>query len=204
MDEKKKMMVLGGLGLALVCVAIPQFVSKGAPVPPPAAVDKATAVETVAEEEAVAKEGPKNPALFPLNRRDPFAIPSTMAASLQDRGAVAPVPSAPRVAPLPEIAKGRGPSLGGAILASDTSQPAALEAPQPEIAPFGYRVAGVVLGRVPAAVFVDAQGGQRLIAQGSKLDPDSTVKAVSLGQVVVSYYGKTLRLPVGEVESNAQ
>lgn len=78
-----------------------------------------------------------------------------------------------------------GPDQGGAPVAQ-----------MPSLDDVNYTVTGVVNGRKQAAVFTDAQGGQRLVRVGQKLDADTEVVGVMRGQVIVRHRGKTKVLGV--------
>jgi hypothetical protein len=214
MDEKTKLIILGALGVAFVGYGIYMFLPKGEPEPAVVAKESDETEPTFVADQTT-KETPKNPALaIPLARRDPFAMPMAFASALYAANSAGSSASTPPSSfrPTAPIRNGNfAVNTSGAFPMPDASGPVALSTGANGVGnevtaaplPFAYRVAGIVLGRVPAAVFVDAQGNQQLVVQGASIDGDSTVKAVRLKEVVVSYLGKTLRLPVGE-GTNAQ
>lgn len=207
MDEKQKIMILVGLGVVfigfgayrmLTMNAGPGPVATVAPTDSPAADPADPTNPTPAATTANAKDAPKNPAVaFPLNRRDPFQIPQSVVSMVRINDVVktTSTPSAPR--PMPTSNIHPLPSMGSGSFPKTTVGSAPPKPVAPEPPAFAYSALGVVVGRVPAVVFVDSQGNQKLVSLNGSIDPDTTVEAISLNQVVVKYFGKTLRLPVG-------
>jgi hypothetical protein len=62
---------------------------------------------------------------------------------------------------------------------------------------FSYGVSGIITGAKPAAVITDANGNQRLIAEGGAIDGDSSIVSISRGKVVVRHKNKNITLTVG-------
>lgn len=230
MDEKQKMMILGGLGVVLVGAATWQFVFKhDEPVAPPPVAAKAAPglvgdpTDPMNPAPAAPKDPIKNPGVaMNLARRDPFAMPDPTVRrlkALDPANAIQPPPPMPvtrlnvnshtRTNPDGSLVlNGQGgpglPSPAGSGGPIDVGGPAGVEPPVVVVhPPFGYTVVGIVLGRVPAVVLADGAGNQKLVTEGSAIDGDSVVRSVGQNKVIVSYFGKTVSLPVGE-KSNAQ
>lgn len=190
MDEKKKLAILGVLALVIVGVGAFQFMGGGsAPKTAPAAAPKKVADNPPSADPAP----PQNPmALQQLPQRDPFKAESLLALNPTTP---APQPTTPRsvrrkldppvgeLPPYPIDPSGKLPEQNGFKTAV-----------KPE---FGYAVSGVILGSHPAAVFVDAQGSERLVPLGAALDGDSKVVGIEKGAVFVSFKGKTIKISGG-------
>jgi hypothetical protein len=200
MDEKKKLMILGGLAVMMLGIGAFTFMPKGDQTPPPA--EKKEVPEYLKENDAeknAASEPPRNPTVaMSLTARDPFKVPDTMSQPkvVQTVANVNPLPK-PRGEmkgtvkfnePIKAVTVNQVPG----VIGDEDIKPA-----EPEKPPFGYTVGGVAVGAQSAAVFKDAQGNQRLVVEGGSLDGETKVKAVRMDHVVVVYRGETLRLPVG-------
>ena len=184
-EDKKKIMVIGALGLLLVGIGAFQFMP-GAPEPAPAAKAK----PKVDAAKDLALDAPKNPEVAnSLPSRDPFEGPEP-----PDNGkksAAAP-PKADSNVPYKmsgALPPGKDSQLPGAGAGAEIR---AVEAP-----PFAYAVAGTVVGEHSVVVFRDSQGRQRLVREGDSLDGDTQVISIQKSQVTVVYRGKTLHLKTG-------
>lgn len=210
MNEKKKLLVLGALGVVVLTVGV--FQLRGGPQPeatPPAKKPQASAtpanpetvppaVEATKPGEVLSPESSGDATLVAANalpKRDPF-----------DNGRL----SKPTLAPQPtkpvatQAAPVRPPTYQGSVTGSLPStggmMPVSIapgeKLPSPE--DFTYTLAGVIEGERSAAVFADANGNQRLIVLGGSLEPNSKLVSVKAGKAVVRHYGKTITLAVGE------
>ncbi len=214
-DDKKKLMALGALGVAILGVGAFQFTGGGSsePAAPAKRADKAKedAAKRVAE---ARKLEPKNPVVaHPLAQRDPFKgvnLPGPITVS-----APAPIPAPTRTAAgRPTNVSGfvpphqiSGTDFGGGELPSPEVGPVKAAQDPEEVKPvavakppepqFEYKLSGVIVGRHPAVVLSDAQGNQRLVAEGAAVDGVSRVMQVERGKVLVRFRGKTIRLTVG-------
>ncbi|HSI72011.1 MAG TPA: hypothetical protein VK934_02445 [Fimbriimonas sp.] len=200
MDEKKKMMILGGLAVMMLGLGAFQFMPKGEEAPVTAAPKEMSEYLKQAEEAKAEANAPlRNPAMASaLAARDPFRIPSDMSQpkTVQTVANVNPIPrpngemkgSIKINEPIGAVTLNQVPGVVG----EEDIKPA-----EPEKPPFGYTVGGVAVGARSAAVFKDAQGNQRLVVEGGSLDGETKVKAVRMDHVVVVYRGEILRLPVG-------
>lgn len=204
MDEKKKLMVIGALAVAFLGIGAFQFTKASAPPPAPAPAAKpadATA-STTADSSTDQTEAPQanNLVSGAYAVRDPFhplVDPNAAAAP-------APMPSGPigRVASArntfgPDIDKSGGfsglPSASGAVTAP-------IKPPAPE---FPYKLAGIILGRKPAAVFVDLQGAQHLVELGGALDGDTRLVHLDREHVVLQFKNQSKNLTLGGGNSSA-
>lgn len=213
-NDKKKMMVLGALGLVLVAVGAFTFIGGGSPPPPTttAATTKDGAGEKGKDGEEAAKElspGEKLVAQFSageLPTRDPFSAPEVK-------------PEKPIVAdqPIRPVASGRGSgggrrSIGGNLPPFDPTGGAGIGGGLPSpggniglepgaaLDDPGYRVTGVIQGRKPMAVLEDGNGNQKLVPVGGSVDGDTQVTGIEKGKVRVRHRGKekTLDLDGGK------
>lgn len=190
MKDKKQVIVLVALVLAIVCVGAFQFVASGAKSEPVATTKKESKAA-----EAAPKDTVKNP-LFAQNlpARDPFqpaALP-TKPDPIPTPTTPTPMPKAP---PLPDVGIDKTGGFGGGnspVLVQNVPN-----------AGFSYTLSGVMLGAKRMAVFTDSQGNQRLILLGGSIDPDSKVISIDKDVVTVSFHGKTIRMTV-EGNSNAK
>lgn len=206
MDEKKKMMVLAGLGAVFVCIGAFTFMPKSEE--PPVTEKKEVPAFLVENENAKANEAALNPTVVAnLPARDPFKAPNSMLQARTDTTVAPPPMPAPTrrqdppvrlagkvkpfdLSPIPGV----NGNLGGGSGEIKVEAPAEEKKEEPQ---FSYTVGGVAVGQRPAAVFKDGQGNQRLVLQGGALDGETKVIAVKLAYVEVLFHGKKLRLPVG-------
>jgi hypothetical protein len=198
MDEKKKLMVLGGLFVVLIGVGVFVMRPKGED-PQPAPKEETTAADLT--EKLPIEQGTRTPGLTAMGERDPFSVPLTPATITPRITGNAGKLTPPKVKINGSITD-LPPQGGGIAKNGEGMDPNKVVTPA--IPPFTYTVSGVVIGRKPAAVFKDAQGNQKLISQGSKLDEDTKVESINLRFVAVSYHGKPLKVPVGETQSQLE
>lgn len=196
MDDKKKLIMLGALAAVILAVGAFQFIAKGKPEQTPApATDQAVATDSAKDGATplspadAKKEAEKNNLVvgsFPT--RDPFK-PIILAGNQQ------PVVHQP-------IQQYRPPVMTGSLAPLEIN-PSGLPGVQngqplvPEAPSFAYRLSGVIVGARPAAVFIDAQGAQRLITLGGSLDPDTKLIDVNRNAVRLRFQNKTLTLTLG-------
>ncbi len=185
MDDKKKLAVMGVLVAVVIAVGAFQFVGGGSPEPAPAKPKAAPKDAAKSGPEAAEVKNALSPA--ELASRDPFK-PETLPGEHRNL----PNPISPRtvskrlesVPELPPFPIDKSGSIGNVSFA-------------PPKAAISYGLSGVILGARPAAVFVDPQGGQRLVQVGEALDGDTRVIGVEKGTAIVSFRGKTLRISGG-------
>ena len=210
--DKKKTMVVAGLGVLLLTVGAFQFIGKGSGSTPVAetAKQQATAAKTYAAEaegKPVAKAEETDPqrAMLiamvkdPLPSRDPFA---PIGSPVQQKA-----PSQPEIKPpviqqksvphqkwAPDFSPGNkpyDPLPGNGQAVNPANNPNVSTAPplrQPS--EFAYRVKGILNGPKPMAVFEDDSGNQRLVPLGGSVDGDSKVVGIEKGKVHIRQRGK--------------
>ncbi len=201
MDEKKKLTIVGAVFVVVLAVGAFRLIGGGDSTPAPVKPKAAAADAKKADD----KQAPQNAlATLELAPRDPFKAESLgePAATVNPGQATPPNPvqrpkdfeeaaeqSAMRrhhLSPLPPFGDGAG--LPGAPVGANGISV------KPE---FNYVLSGVILGSHPAAVFVDAQGGQKLVSVGGSVDGDTRVISIAKGTVTVSFRGKMLRISGG-------
>lgn len=222
-NDKKKMMMLGGLGLVLVAVGAFQFIPKtSAPVAPAATDTAAAEKKTDGPDKSAKSDDPQRDEVIamvtPLAKRDPFA-PQTAMEDTQPTNSVMPEqqPTFKPVKSPQSLGGGTGPrdpfpnnpgmkpfdpSGGAGTLPApgdDGHVRLADAKPLRQPGDLAFEVKGVVVGDKPMAVFEDDSGNQRLVPLGGSLDPDSKVVGIEKGKVRIRHKGKekTLRLPEG-------
>lgn len=180
-NDKKKVLIVGALGVVLLGAGVFQFLPSGEQ-PKPAPTDTKKDAKKTAE-----IEKPKNPELaFDLPARDPFESPEP------DNGGK----PLPKPTPRQDTIKPVTPSeLKGTIT---TPLPPVNGSTKPVDQPTcPYSLAGIVIGDVPVAIFRDAQGGERLVRQGASLDGDTQVVSIKKNTVTIIFRGSTLQLHTG-------
>lgn len=224
-DDKKKLIVFGGLIVVILGVGVFQLTSGGGK-PAPAPKSKVTAKLDPQAEEVKTPEvttfgpdgqpievpvQPGTETLVATNHglRDPFDGGTLMRASSNDRG------QAPKPAPIQKPMQTQTPrpsTIGGRI--DPGYQPMDVNAlPGPDGKPggtsitpgdkiplpddFNYTLSGLITGERPAAVFRDSSGNQQLIQLGGSLGPETKVIKIGNGRVTVRHRGKTKILSVG-------
>lgn len=229
-DDKKKMMVLGVLGVVLVGIGAFTMIPQEGPPPPSTASGWKPPVEgTETATSAEEQEPAKNPSVVALlDRRDPFDVPDNMEEKRPEASSQeVPPPPTPRASSRRSRENWR-PSgmrnmpdfdfqLPGArnevevrpatppteAINDATSNPGAVTPPKDPEPTFDYGVNGVILGRRPAAVLTDKQGNQKLVVMGGAIDGDATLVDVRPGAVIVSFRGKRLRVEMkGDKDAN--
>ena len=218
--EKKKLLIMGVLAFAVLCVGVFQFTGGGKKDAPVEAKPKAAktivasrpAAPTDALNNAMGNPPPGTNVIVPggkngvnapitaegdLPERDPFdgekylpADPSTMKAPTTPTPAPAAAKAATRIPPVEPLAMSGSLPTPGSAV-----NVASLNAKPKDV--FEYSVSGVVTGDKPAVVFQDGKGNQRLIQLGGSLDGDTKVLSVSRGKVTVAHHGKNMTLIVG-------
>jgi len=188
--QKKQMIVIGVLLLAVLAVGAFQFMG---PKPKPVAADDADKAKEDQTLVAVNTIDPVAAAIDvllnqPGSPRDPF-VPQAV---LIDPEPVRQ-PHEVIVRPDTEITGGPGPWNPGGP-GGPVTGPIGTEV-IPDSAPFTLR--GVMIGRKNLAVIELAGGRQILVAEGEKFGTDSTVLAVSENEVVIKVNGKVQTLPLG-------
>lgn len=202
MDDKKKLMVLGAMGVVLLGIGAFQFAkgSGAAPAPAPTpAVTQSTDSNANANDNGDVKVAPQQNDLVSGSYayRDPF------------KPLVDPNPAPPQMAPPPRVASNAGGGTfppfpidkGDALPGAGGGTTVPLTPPAPQ---YGYRLAGVIMGRRPAAVFVDAQNVQHLVQVGGSLDGDTRLVSLDRDHVVINVKGETKNLTLGGGDSSAK
>lgn len=182
-DDKKKLAIIGVLGCIIVAVGAFQFMHGGSK----NAAKPSAAKPAVVADASDASAAIKNPQFKdPLPARDPFKAPA-------DDG----------IQTVPEQASPAPTRMKGNLAANLGTLPPGGAGTIPPLAPtqtesiFNYRLSGLIVGRKPAAVFVDGSGAQRLVPLNGSLDGDAKLIEVYKGRAVVSFHGKHLRLSLG-------
>jgi len=202
MDDKKKLIVLGAMGVVLLGVGVIQFTKgSGTPAPAPAVTastpssDSRLASNADGKGDAVpAQQNDLVSGSYP--EHDPFK-PLVSDTALQPAPTPNPIPnhmgSHPMpVDPMPGV-------LPGGDVAGGSTTPLVPAPPR-----YGFSLTGVILGRKPAAVFVDAQGAQHLIELGGRLDGDTQLVDLAKDHVVLRIKDQTKTLTLGGGESSAK
>lgn len=187
--DKKKLIIVGVLGVVVLSVGAFQFLGSAPPAPAPAPAKKVETKELVADASVTA---PKNP-LFdnPLAIRDPFEPPASEKPKAPEVIKPASPPST-MSGKLPPVDIG-GPIGGGSFGGDKGNTPVIMAEPKFD---FTYTVSGVMLGAKPLVIFSDAQGNQRIVPLGGSIDADTTVLHIEKQSVNVRFHGKSLRLTV--------
>ena len=193
--EKKQMIVIGALVLAIISVGAFQMLSGQEP-PPAAKVDKSAELAKKEAEEKAASEAIKNPSVATaLPIRDPFKPASFSVSEDKNKPVEPPKPPVERhhrniseIPPLPT-----GPLSNGSGTGPGTGTAAVVVEPLK----FNYVLAGIIVGTEPAAVFTDTKGNQLLVRTGNAIDGDSRVVSIRSGRVRVLFNGKFLDLTIG-------
>lgn len=227
-NDKKKMMVVGGLGLALVAIGAFQFIPKKSPAPtPPAEAAAGTTASTGTAptsdpangkpKEGKKSDDPQRDELIamiqPLPQRDPFS-PQSNELETKPTNPVVPVqqPVNPPVARpmgdgnnhsrIPGGIPPFDPSQGGGLppVGNNPDSPVVVDKGKPLRQPedLAYEVKGVMVGEKPMAVFEDDSGNQRLVPLGGSLDRDSKVVGIEKGKVRIRHKGKDKTLRLPE------
>ncbi len=188
MDDKKKLAIVGVLAAIVVGIGAFSFLGGGSKSPAKAAVAPPSKKDAVAAPETKGVPNPEFAAKLP--ERDPFK-------SSGDVAPVTPAPTQPKQQSAPPPPHMRGNFASAADVLPNANAPLTVALPAPV---FSYRLAGLILGRHPAAVFMDTadkSASQRLIPIGGSIDGDTQLISVNKGLAVVSFRGKKLRLTLG-------
>ena len=210
-DDKKKMLVLVILVIAILGVGAFQLMPQEPERAAPSTSKKWAPPE---EKEGVeAKVTPvRNPSVMaPLSKRDPFDVPAgfDIDGPVVNPANERPTPNPRRVSsmdepirpfpvgvdPLPGTQLGRE-EMPSAIRGNGKPGPTTDSVVKPPEPTFDYSLSGVIVGRTSAAVLKDAQGNQRLVTEGSKIDAHSTLLEVRPNGVTVELNGKKLQIGI--------
>jgi hypothetical protein len=211
MKDKKKLLVMIVLGVAVLGIGAFQFVNMSGSEPPKTA-SKSKPKEDAKSEATTQEDAPKPDqqvaSLYQMgmNPRDPFQegqLPLADGMTPPPTKGQQPIPEPPRPThahrpngiriPSPIQGEGWGPLPAGPNGGGGTS----VQPSTPLRQPGEFVVTGVITGAKPAAVFVDANGNQRLVTVGGSLDGDSRLVSVEKGKVTIEHKGKTKTLNVG-------
>ena len=194
--DKKKIAIIVILFLVVLAVGAFQFTS--GPATPNPSGKKIAVQKSLTADDVPPLANPLVASALPV--RDPF-----QSVKLEGEETKDPTSPAPPVLPHPTRTHMPG-GLSGAFRTNRLGDVPILPNPagNPEIRPmavpeppFTFSLAGILVGSRPAAVFKDAQGGQRLVVQGAALDGDTQVILIERDSVSVRFRGKTLRLTIG-------
>lgn len=205
MDDKKKLMVLGAMAVVLLGIGVMQFTKgSGAPAPAPAATTASSATsgsgsgsastasnatDTLASQQndlvkgAYAYHDPFKPVVDPNAQAAP-AQPNPQPQVGNRNSGIPNFPGIDKQGSLPPATVAS--ANGGTTVPVNPPAPA-----------FGYRLAGVILGRKPAAVFIDAQNAQHLVQIGGSLDGDTQLVSLDRDHVVLRVKGQDKNLTLG-------
>jgi len=207
MDDKKKLMALGAMGVVLLGIGAFQFVkASGSQAPAPA---PKTEVSKAPSDSANANGDPASDILAPQQNdlvkgayayRDPFKpLVDSNARPAAQNPMQTPRPQPTRIPDFPRDIDTNGglpsplPANGG------TTVPVKPQAPA-----YGFSLAGVIMGKKPAAVFIDAQGAQHLVELGGSLDGDTQLVDLDRDHVVLRVKGQTKTLTLGGGDTSAK
>jgi hypothetical protein len=206
-NDKKKLMVLGAMGVVFVGLGVFQFTKasggdEAAPEAKPAVTQSASSDNNLVASNDDHKDGDapqqNNLVTGEYPYRDPFkALVDSNARQPSQTNSVHPVSVASnttnRIPPFP--------GLGGSLPSADGGKTVPIKPPAPE---FGYTLAGVIMGRKPAAVFIDAQGAQHLVQLGGSLDGDTQLVNLDRDGVQLRVKGKDKNLTLGGGDTSAK
>lgn len=217
--NKKKTLVLGALGVALLAVGAFQFVGGGEPEPKEKAKKKLSVgsslygegdaterLKNLVANNQISEDHPENLVYnIPLNPRDPFAKEGSAPPPIQQP---TPQPEPPKqTAPRPPVLGGNPPFGGsmppfpvpGAAAGATGPNGVGVRPGDPLRQPneFAFTVVGLIEGSHPAVVFADGSGNQKLVPVGGEIGPDSTLSKISKNKVFVKHNKKMLTLTVG-------
>jgi hypothetical protein len=204
MNDKKKLAIVIALAVVVLGIGAFQFVNMSGEAKPQ--VKAVAKTEAPAPEDSLkAEDEGVDPALQGLlvlntSARDPFQSAALPLAEGQTAPPPPVVPPRSGKTSRPPSDFQLPPSLGGLKPFDPGVNGGTKIEPGPKLrlpGEFSYRVAGVITGNRPAAVFVDDSGNQRLVTIGSSLDGDSQLVGVERGHVIVRHKGKTQTLTVG-------
>lgn len=214
MDEKKKLIVIGALTVVMLGIGAFQIVkgSSHAPAAPPAVVAttatpsaKGDATSSTNKDDSQAAQQANDLVKGSYPTHDPFkpiVDANAVPASQTQQSAPQSRPVTQRVARgelFPKFPIQKDGQLPGASTQGGVTAP--IKPPAPE---FGYALAGIIMGRKPAAVFVDSQGAQHLVELGGSLDGDTRLVDLDRGHVVLRVKDKTKTLTLGGGNSSAK
>jgi hypothetical protein len=217
MDEKKKLIVIGALTVVMLGIGAFQIVkgSSHAPAAAPAAVattaasaSNSNATSTTNKDDSQAAQQANDLVKGSYPAHDPFkplvdanAVPASQVAA-QNNLQTPPASKlvrAPKGEAFPAFPISKEGQLPGASAQGGVTAP--IKPPAPE---YGYALAGIIMGRKPAAVFVDSQGGQHLVQLGGSLDGDTRLVDLDRGHAVLRVKDQTKTLTLGGGNSSAK
>jgi hypothetical protein len=203
MKDKKKLVVVVVLAIAVLGIGAFQFVNMSGGQAPQAKAEepkKETSTEVVQNE---GEEPATVASLYSVGMsvRDPF-----QAGTLPTADGMAPTnPTTPNSAPtkpfrrpgkfhVPQVLTGQ---LPGPMSPNGPGMNVASGAPIRNPDEFSYSVSGIITGAKPAAVFVNDAGQQQLVTVGGSISGDSQLVGVEKGKVTIRHKGKTQTINVG-------
>jgi hypothetical protein len=216
MDEKKKLIVIGALTVVMLGIGAFQIVkgSSHAPAAAPTAVastaktasSESDATSSTNKDDSQAAQQANDLVKGSYPAHDPFkplvdanGTPPAQN-NLQTPPPATKLVRAPKSEAFPAFPISKDPGqLPVASAQGGVTTP--IKPPAPE---FGYKLAGVIMGKKPCAVFVDAQGAQHLVELGGSLDGDTRLVDLDRGHVVLRVKDQTKTLTLGGGNSSAK
>lgn len=197
-QDKKKLLVIGILFLALVAVGTYQFVGSSSPAPQKSNTSKAKAADNSGTPlQPDVEETPSGLHAFGLTPRNPFQPGTLPSESKVDEPENNRIVQAPPEKPSPRVPtpyKGDKPPWDPTI-PGVSLQPGG-EAPAPANE-FTYTLIGLVDGPTPVAVFLTGDGVQKMVRVGEYVGQNAKVVRIQNGSVTIQADGKTITQRVG-------
>jgi hypothetical protein len=216
-NEKKKLIVVGALGVAVLAIGAFQFSGMFGGGEEEATSEKVAESKTEDGSEVLTQEEATRQELVamisgPLPPRDPFEDLTEPVVEEEPEPEVEPTPAPTRSQPAPRrnttprppsVPGNSSPSLTPFRFDPNGDGGFGIEGPDGETslpAPRGPQnnLKGVVVGKRSAAVFEDEQGNQRLVPLGGSLDGDTEVVSIEKDKVTIRENGKTKTLTIEE------
>ncbi len=197
--DKKKIIVVGVLALAVLSVGAFQFMGGGPP-PPARAKKKSTVAQDQAKEDQAKQLEVEKLVAGALPQRDPF-MPAVLPIDPSTKTVDPKQPEPPK----PNASRNRGGTNRFATGGGQSMPPMdpmgglpsatgdiGMQPGQPLRQPgeSGLTVSGTVTGNHPVAVLKDENGNQRVVALGGQIDPDTRVVGIEKGKVTIERKGK--------------
>lgn len=196
-QDKKKLLIIGILFLALVGVGTYQFVGSSAP-PKKNQASKANEPRQSGTVEQPETENTPNKVfalgLTPRNPFQPGTLPNEQRPDAIENNRIVQAPPerpTPRVdTPYAGVKPPWDPTIPGVGLEpGGASTPPANE--------FTYTLIGLVDGPTPVAVFLTSDGAQKMVRVGEYVGQDAKVVRIQNGSVTIQANGKTITQRVG-------
>lgn len=200
--DKRKIIVVFVLLVALLAVGVWQFMGTSSPSPEALKVSQSAKKETKSPPQEEPQISEIRYAEMGLVRKDPFqtgTLPEDPSLQSDDGNVVVAPPeenNPPKETRRPPIR----PNINTSVPLFDPNQPGTVKTPAaPARSPdeFTYTLIGIVEGPNPVAVFQNDSGQQKMVPLNSFVEKNSRVVAIRNGKVTVRHNGKTLTFSVG-------